>query len=126
MKKKKEKKQKKKKKKNVLNSYISDNLKIENNEVKLENLKEGTYEYKLIRTDDFYNKPLLFYQSANSQNLVQTGNINTKNISLKVVVKSTNIKIIKLDQDTNSDEHKNNTYSENQNEHFDEKPVNIN
>ena len=33
---------------------------------------------------------------------------------------------VKLDQDTNSDEHKNNTFSENQNEHFDEKPVNIN
>ena len=87
---------------NVLNSYISDNLKIENNEVKLENLKEGTYEYKLIRTDDFYNKPLLFYQSANSQNLVQTGDIENIETKITVNVKKTRLEITKIDKDTQS------------------------
>ena len=86
---------------NVLNYYTS-NIKMENNEIKLENLKEGSYEYKLIRKDDFYNKPLIFYQSTSSQNLVQTGDIENIETKIIVNVKKTHIEITKIDKDTQS------------------------
>ena len=87
---------------NVLNNYKSSKFTIKNNKLIIKDIKEGTYNVSLTRNDNYYNKPVLFYISNDSQNLVQTGNINIKNASLKVVVKSTNIKITKLDKDTNS------------------------
>ena len=86
----------------VLNNYKTSNFTIKDNKLIIKNAKEGTYNISLTRNDNYYNKPVLFYISNDSQNLVQTGNITTKNVSLKVIVKSTNIKIIKLDKDTNS------------------------
>ena len=78
----------------------SNDLVIENNIVKINNLKEGNYTYKLTRNDNYYNKPIIFYQSPTSQNLVNTGDINDINIEFKVNIIKTNIKITKIDEDT--------------------------
>ena len=45
-------------------------------------------------------------------------------IKQRNIEKENNQVEVKLDQDSNPEEHKNNTFSENQNEHFDEKPIN--
>ena len=86
---------------NVLNQYnTNDNLTIENNTIKINNLKEGNYTYKLIKNDNYYNKPIIFYQSSTSQNLVNTGDINPIEIEFKVNIVKTNIRITKIDEDT--------------------------
>lgn len=90
---------------NVLNNYIIQNnqsIKIKDNHLIFENPIEGTYELILSRTDNFYNKPIIFYQSSNSQNLVETGDINNKTIKVKIDVVKTNVNITKVDQDTNT------------------------
>ena len=86
---------------NILNEYTTnDNLTIENNTIKINNLKEGNYTYKLIKNDNYYNKPIIFYQSSTSQNLVNTGDINPIEIEFKVNIVKTNIRITKIDEDT--------------------------
>lgn len=85
---------------NILNEYTNNDLIIENNTITINNLKEGEYTYKLIRNDNYYNKPIIFYQSPTSQNLVNTGDINQIEIEFKVNVIKTNINITKIDEDT--------------------------
>ena len=86
---------------NILNQYnTNDNLTIENNTIKINNLKEGNYTYKLIKNDNYYNKPIIFYQSSTSQNLVNTGDINPIEIEFKVNIVKTNIRITKIDEYT--------------------------
>ena len=87
---------------NVISNYISNDIKITNNTIKIENLKEGNYTYNFERTANIYQKPIIFYQSPTSQNLMQTGNISSKKANFKVKVLTTKIDIIKLDKDTNS------------------------
>ena len=87
---------------NVLNSYTNNDLNIENNEIKVEDLKEGTYEYKFIKKDAFFNKPLLFFQASNSQNLVQTGDIENIETAITINVQKTKLEITKIDKDTQS------------------------
>ncbi len=87
---------------NVLSKYKSSSLTIKDNKLIIKDLKAGSYNITLTRTDNSYNKPVLFYTSNGSQNLVQTGNINSKNANVRIVVKETNLKLIKLDKDTNS------------------------
>ncbi len=84
----------------VLSLYTNDNLKIENNKIKLENLKEGAYEYILTKKEEFYNKPLIFYQSNQSQNLVQTGDIANIETKFTVNIQKTYLEITKIDKDT--------------------------
>ena len=86
----------------VLNNYHSNDLTINNNSITINNLKEGEYNYNLSRQDNFYNKPLIFYQSYSSQNLVKTGDLNDINISFKIKVIKTKIDITKIDKDNQS------------------------
>lgn len=86
---------------NVLSQYQiinNDNLTIINNTLNIKNLKEGTYQINLNRKENIYNRPLIFYESYNSQNLVETGDIEN-NISLKINVKKTVLNITKVDSD---------------------------
>ena len=88
----------------VLNYYKSTNTSfyIENNKLIGPNLTEGEYTINLIREEKKYNKPIIFYQSANSQSLMQTGDLENKQEKLNVKVIKTKIEITKIDKDTTS------------------------
>ena len=87
---------------NVLNAYSSSNskFKIENNKLVSGALTEGEYEITLTRNSKVHNRPIIFYQSSNSQNLVETGDVDSKSYKLKVNVVKTSLKITKIDSDT--------------------------
>lgn len=78
---------------------LNDNIKITNNRLTIKNLKEGIYNIHLTRNDNIFNRPIIFYQGINTQNLVETGDIET-NISFKIIVKKTELSITKIDSDT--------------------------
>lgn len=88
----------------VLNNYKSTNTNfhIENNKLIGTNLTEGDYTINLIREEKEYNKPIIFYQSANSQSLMQTGDLENKQEKLTVKIIETKIEITKIDKDTSS------------------------
>ena len=87
---------------NVLNSYHSSNnlFKISNNKLISDALKEGTYDISLTRNSKVHNRPIIFYQASNSQDLVETGDIDDKVYNLKVNVIKTSVEITKIDSDT--------------------------
>jgi len=90
-------------KNNILNNYQDDNnLEREANKLIIRDLKEGEYDFKLVRDDKNFNTPIIFYQANNSQNLVKTGYLDKKQINFKVKVIQTNINITKIDKDTKS------------------------
>lgn len=86
----------------ILNKYtvINNNkVKIENNNLIISNLEENNYVIKLSRKDINYNKPIIFYEGNNTQNMMETGDIE-KNIKLEIFSRKNNINIKKVDQDT--------------------------
>ena len=89
---------------NLLHYYQVNNptFKISNNTLIANNLKEGNYTITLSRKENNHNMPILFYQSENSQALMQTGDIPEKQEKLNINVIRTKIEITKLDEDTNS------------------------
>lgn len=88
----------------VLSHYKSsnENFVIQGNTLIGNNLNEGNYTVELTREENYHNIPLLFYQSANSQSLMQTGNLQNKKEKINVEVINTEIKITKIDKDTQS------------------------
>ncbi len=88
----------------VLKYYKTDNkdLTIHNNTISLNKLKEGNYSFNLFRNENKRDKPIIFYQSNDSQNLMKTGDLNQINTSFKVKVIKTKLELTKLDKDTNS------------------------
>ena len=91
---------------NVLNHYYINNdiVKIENNKLKMDNTKKGSYNFILERKDTYYNKPIIFYNSQNSQNLMETGDLNPLITKVNINIDETNIIINKLDYDNSSKE----------------------
>ena len=91
---------------NVLSSYatINEYTNITNNTLEASNLPLGKTIINLVYQDNYYNQPILFYQSYNSQNLVENGNINNKIANITINVQKTSIVINKLDQDTKTKE----------------------
>lgn len=87
---------------NVLSKYTSknSNIIIDNNTLIVNNLPLGENEIILQRTENNYNKPILFYQSQTSQALLETGDLNKKIVTLRVNVKESELIINKLDYDT--------------------------
>ena len=79
-----------------------DNQILENNKLIINPTKEGIYTYNLVKEDNTNNKPYIFYQSSNSQNLIETGNIPNLSTSFKVNVLKTEIELTKIDKDTKS------------------------
>lgn len=77
-----------------------DNLTIENNKLIINPTIEGEYTYNVLKENNIYNKPYIFYQSPNSQDMITIGNINSKNTSFKVNVINPEIELIKIDKDT--------------------------
>ena len=86
---------------NVIHLFqTNDKIEKINNKIIIKNLNAGEYQYNFFKNDNIYNKPLIFYQSNNSQNLIQTGDLETKTVSFKVNVIKTNIEITKIDKTT--------------------------
>ncbi len=88
----------------VLSNYkvMNQNFKIQENNLISNNLKEGEYTIELIKEEKHHNKPLIFYQSKDSQALMQTGDLKNKKERLKVIVIKTKIEIVKIDKDNQS------------------------
>lgn len=86
---------------NVINSFTT-NLKLENNKLVINNLKEGKYTFTYEKKDNYYNKPYIFYQSSNSQNLITTGDLESIKGKIQVNSIRTEIIINKVDKDTQS------------------------
>ena len=89
---------------NVLKNYKTDSniISVSGSTVNFNNPKKGEYEFTFTRNEDIYNKPTIFYQTNNGQNLMETGNINSKQIKFKIIVLNTKINITKIDKDTQS------------------------
>ena len=89
---------------NILSTFktTDKDLSIKNNKLTINKLKKGNHTFNLYKEDNYYNKPIIFYQSTNSQNLVDTGNLPKLNTSLKVNVINTQVEITKIDRDTKS------------------------
>lgn len=88
----------------VLRNYKTDNseVTIMDNFLRFDNPEAGEYTINLTREENAHKKPLIFYQSKNSQNLVKTGDLNKINTSFKVKVVSTFLYIAKADKNTMS------------------------
>ncbi len=86
----------------VINNYTTknENATIEKNKLILKNLPIGEHEIIVTRKEVAHRTPLVFYQANNTQNLVTLGDIEEKNVKIKVNVKETEININKLDKDT--------------------------
>lgn len=89
---------------NVINNYTTNDnsVTIKNNQVTISNNTSGQKEITFTRKDDFYNKPIIFYESSFSQNLVDTGDINEISFKITLNTQPTNVKITKLDKTTHS------------------------
>lgn len=89
---------------NVLNNYTStnNNIKISDNSLIIDNIDEGDYNITLIKNNKNHNKPILFYQAENSQNLINVGDIDKEEVQLNIHILKTKISITKIDKDTNS------------------------
>ena len=86
---------------NLLGNYNStSNINVEGNKIIIKGLKEGEYSENLIRKDNIYDEPVLFYTSNDSQNIVKLGNLETKNIKINIKVIKTELNIKKIDIDT--------------------------
>lgn len=81
---------------------IGENAIIDNNKLIINPVIENSYKYQLIKEDNIYNKPYIFYQSNSSQNLIETGNIENININFTLDVIKTEIELTKIDKDTKS------------------------
>ena len=87
---------------NVISNFKTDNkdITITGNKVTINSLKEGSYKYNFYKQDNYYNKPLVFYQANDSQNLVNTGDLNKIQIAFNIKVIKTKLELSKIDKDT--------------------------
>ena len=88
----------------ILNSFISNdsNIIIDNNKIISNYQKEGEYTVSLTKQDNYYNKPIIFFQSTQSQNLIETGDLNDIQVSFKLIIQKSNLTINKLDKENES------------------------
>ena len=89
---------------NIISNYKSNDerVKIEGNNIVIEDLKEGDYSFTLERNDLNFNRPTIFYQSNNSQNIMESGDIEPIKSTFNIKVIKTEINIDKIDSDTKS------------------------
>lgn len=89
----------------INNYHITNGIgEINNNQLLVSSLKKGDYNLTLEKKDNYYNKPIIFYNSKNSQNLMETGNLNPKIAKVNINIDETKVKIKKLDQDNKNTE----------------------
>lgn len=90
-------------KRNLKNTIVTgENLKQDGNKLVVNPSIEGEYTYNVLREDNIYNKPYIFYESNNSQDMLIQGDIKSINKSFKVKVIKPEIKVTKIDEDTQS------------------------
>jgi len=93
-------------KEQVLNNYYIDKqedyIRIENNKLIIENIKEGKTSIIIKRKLENENDPAIFYYNSESQNLMTKGYIGDKLLQVIVRGQPTKITITKIDFDTNS------------------------
>lgn len=63
-------------------------------------LPKGTYNFTIERKTNTYNKPVLFYQSATGQDVIDVGDVPVKTNKFTVNAIETSVKIKKIDKDT--------------------------
>ncbi len=80
----------------------SEYVKIEENKIVIQDLPVGKHEISIIKEEQDYDAPIIFFQSPNSQNLMTIGNPFPKDIFIVVRVKNTEVEITKIDKDTKS------------------------
>ena len=87
----------------VLEHYHTNNDEVEltDNKIIIKDLPVGEYNISLTREKErFYDIPIVMYESANSQNMIQRGDLGEKQVSFKIKVINTKIELNKLDEDT--------------------------
>ena len=89
---------------NLLKNYKTDDdrLNIVENVIETDVLTQGKYDFTIYKEETYYNKPYIFYYSNNSQNLLETGNLDNKNFTFHVNVLHTVLELIKIDKDNQS------------------------
>ena len=88
----------------IINYYTTDseNIKIRNNTVEVWRLKEGYHEIKFARHENINNRPGYMYSAPNCQSLLERGDLDDKEVILKIQVYKSKITVTKLDKDTNT------------------------
>ena len=86
----------------VLQNYTTNNpnVTISGNKLNIGELTEGTHIITLTRSNKRMNRIPYFYNSADSQNMATTGDLDNITTSLKVHVKKTKVEVTKIDKDT--------------------------
>lgn len=92
--------------KQVLNNYYIENptedIKIENNQLIIKNIKEGKNSFIIKRKSTNESTAALFYYNGESQNLMTKGNIGEKVLQINVNGTTNKIILTKTDEDNNS------------------------
>ncbi len=88
----------------VLEKYQSNdsNIIINNNNLTIKDLKEGTYSFQLTKSSNTHDSPALFYYSPSGQDIMTIGNAKDLKANFTINVKKTSLEITKIDKDTNS------------------------
>ncbi len=88
----------------IVTNYKSNDerVKIEGTNVVIDDLKEGNYTFTLERNEVNYNRPTIFYQSNNSQNIMESGDLDPIKSTFNIKIIKTEININKIDSDTQS------------------------
>ena len=89
----------------IINSYTTDNeeITIEDNHIKINELEEGEYSITLTRPmDPVFRQQFVLYGSPNSQYMLGRGDLDPNVANFKINVISNHIDIHKQDEDTNS------------------------
>ena len=88
----------------IISNYKSNDerVKIEGNYLIINNLKEGDYSFTLERNELDFNRPTIFYQSNNSQNIMESGDLEPIKSTFKIKIVKTEINLDKIDYDNQS------------------------
>lgn len=89
---------------NILDLYSSpiDIAKISGNTLTVTDLNEGSHQIALNRKDNKYGTPVVFYQSADSQDVLKIGDLDYTYTIIYISVDSNKVILNKIDKDTKS------------------------
>lgn len=89
---------------NALTNYTSpNNIQLENNTIKVPNLKKGTYSFTLEKEHNLYNKHPLFYTHNETQDVMEIGDPVKIMEIFTINVINTTVKLTKVDSETNKE-----------------------
>jgi len=88
---------------NVLNFYSTNNqeIEIDGTHLKIKELPAGEYSVTLTRQkENYYNTPIVIYESPTSQDMMQWGDLEEKEVHFNIRVINNYIELTKTDEDT--------------------------